>query len=311
MIVTLTANPSTDRTVELGAPLKVGGVQRSSRTDSQPAGKGVNVARVVAAAGQLSVAVLPARHEDPFVAALREEGVVHRAIPFDGTVRVNLTIADPDGLTTKINEPGDTLSVEVREAIKQALLREAAGARWAVLAGSLPPGVPDDWYCDLIAALRTTAARVAVDTSNAPLIAAASGAALPHLLKPNGEELGQLAGVEGDLEEDLDAAVVAAKALVGKGVETVLATLGAKGGLLANADGVWHATTPKVVPKSTVGAGDSTLSGYLVADLTGAGPEDRLRTAVAYGTAAVQLPGSTLPTPADVREDQVTVQRLA
>lgn len=312
MIVTLTANPSTDKTIELPGPLRPGAVQRAASTSSQPAGKGVNVARVVAAGGQLSVAVLPARHEDPMVLALREEGVIHRAVPFDGTVRVNLTIADPEGTTTKINEPGDTLIPSVLEALTAAMLRESAGARWAVIAGSLPPGVPATFYPELVAALRNTPVKIAVDTSGDPLLAIAAAQVKPHLIKPNGEELGELAGVAGDLEEDMEAAIEAAKRLVGSGIETVLATLGPKGGLLANAEGVWHAAyNEKVSPKSTVGAGDSTLSGFLLGELEGLDIEGQLKRAVAYGTAAVQLPGSTLPTPVDAQESKVDVRRIA
>lgn len=311
MIVTLTANPSTDRTVELGAALRPGAVQRSTGTSSQPAGKGVNVARVVAAAGQASVAVLPARQDDPMALALRDEGVNHRAVPFDGTVRVNLTIADPDGTTTKINEPGDTLLPSVLEALTAAMSRECAGARWAVIAGSLPPGVPPTFYADLVAELRRGPVKVAVDTSGEPLLATVAAAVKPHLIKPNGEELAELAGVTGDLEEDLDAAVAAARRLVESGIETVLATLGARGGLLATADGVWHAVyEEKVSPRSTVGAGDSTLSGFLLGEVENLDLEGQLRRAVAYGTAAVQLPGSTLPTPVDAQEQKVVVRRL-
>ena len=154
--------------------------------------------------------------------------------------------------------------------------------------------------------------KVAVDTSGDPLLATAAAVVKPHLLKPNGEELGELAGVDGDLEEDLERAIEASRRLVDSGVETVLATLGGKGGLLANADGVWHgAHNERVSPRSTVGAGDSTLSGFLLGELVGLDIEGQLRRAIAYGTAAVQLPGSTLPTPADVHENKVDVRRIA
>ena len=314
MIVTLTANPSLDRTVTLPGPLSRGQVQRALTTTSDPGGKGVNVARVVTAAGRLAVAVLPGQHDDPLLLALRDAEVTHRPVPVPGRVRVNLTLTEPDGTTTKVNEPGLELDPDVREALTAVLVREAAGARWAVLSGSLPPGVPVDWYAELVARLRTTGARVALDTSGDPLLATlAEGVpALPDLVKPNGEELAELTGCVGrDLEHDPAAAVAAAQGLVERGVGAVLATLGAAGALLVTPEGSWSATPPRIRARSSVGAGDSALAGYLLADLDGAGPEERLRSAVAHGAAAASLPGSSLPTPADVDRSGVSLARLA
>lgn len=311
MIVTLTANPSTDTTIQLPGLLERGAVQRCESTTSQAAGKGVNVARVITDGGQLAVAVLPASPDDPFVYTLRESGLTYRAVPFDGLVRENITLAEPDGTTTKINAPGDTLAPQTLSSLASVLARESGGARWAVIAGSLPPGVDPAWYSELVRVLReTTQVRVAVDTSGPPLLATAAAGVLPNLIKPNGEELAELAGVDGDLENDVEAAIAAARTLVERGIDTVLATLGAKGALLVSTEGAWRATSPKVTPKSTVGAGDSTLSGFLLGDLDGLDAPARLRRAVAYGAAAVQLPGSTLPTPADINEAEVEVTRL-
>jgi len=313
VIVTLTANPSLDRTVTLPGPLSRGQVQRALTTTSDPGGKGVNVARVVTAAGALAVAVLPGRDDDPLLLALRDVGIPHRPVPVPGHVRVNLTLTEPDGTTTKVNEPGPELGAEVRDALADVLVREAAGARWVALSGSLPPGVPVDWYAELTDRLRGTGAKVALDTSGDALLAAlAEGTvSLPDLVKPNGEELAELTGQPGvDLERDPAAAVAAATGLLDRGIGAVLATLGAAGALLVTRDGSWSATPPKIRARSSVGAGDSALAGYLLADLAGGGPEDRLRSAVAHGAAAASLPGSTLPAPADVDLDGVSLVRL-
>jgi 1-phosphofructokinase len=313
MIVTLTANPSLDRTVALPGPLQRGQVQRALTTTSDPGGKGVNVARVVTAAGQVALALLPGQQDDPLVLALRDAGVTHRTVPISGRVRVNLTLTEPDGTTTKVNEPGEPLDADVLAALTAALVREAAASRWAVLSGSLPPGVPLGWYAELVARLRGTGAAVALDTSGAPLLAAlAEGVTLlPDLLKPNGEELAELTGQVGrDLEGDLPAAVEAASSLLERGAGAVLATLGAAGALLVTPQGSWSARPPRIRARSSVGAGDSALAGYLLADLAGAPPALRLRSAVAYGAAAAALPGSTLPTPLDVDLHGVVVTRL-
>lgn len=311
MIVTLTANPSIDRTVELSSPLAHGEVQRAAGVVDQAGGKGVNVTRAVETAGKLCVALFPAQHGDPFVGLLRQARLTYRPVPFDGRVRTNIAVVDPDGTTTKINEPGDSLDEQARAALTEALRRECQAARWAVLAGSLPAGVDPGWYGELTAAIADTGAKVAIDTSGAPLTASAAATVKPHLLKPNGPELAELVGTEDDLEADLDKAVAAALDLVATGVESLLVTLGGAGALLVSDEGVWFAkNSAPVQVRSTVGAGDSTLSGYLLADLDGLDPADRLRRAVAYGTAAVQLPGTTIPTPADTNEEAVTVAHL-
>ena len=118
-------------------------------------------------------------------------------------------------------------------------------------------------------------------------------------MKPNGEELASLTGGDADaIEADPVAAARAAEVLVARGVEAVLATLGGAGAVLVTADGAWHATPPPTTVVSTVGAGDSSLFGYLLGDLRGHEPAERLRLAVSYGSAAAGLPGTTIPTPA-------------
>jgi 1-phosphofructokinase len=310
MIVTLTANPGLDRTVTLAGRLERGQVLRAVASTAEPGGKGVNVARAVAAAGRMAVAVLPGQHDDPAVLALRELGVTHRAVPFAGRLRINTTVTEPDGTTTKLNEPGPVLGPDVLDALGEALVREAAGASWAVLSGSLPPGVPAGWYADLVVALRRHPCRVAVDTSGAPLTAllAAGPAAAPDLLKPNAEELAEATGADAAvLEASPEATAEAARVLLDAGTGAVLATLGADGAVLVTAEGAWHATPPAITVASTVGAGDSSLAGYVLADLAGDAPADRLRRAVAYGAGAASLPGSALPTPAQTRPQDVEV----
>jgi 1-phosphofructokinase len=313
VIVTLTANPSHDRTVALARHLERGAVIRADSVISQAGGKGVNISRASVTAGIPSVAVLPAPPDDPFVHELLAAGIDCRPVPTEGALRVNNTISEPDGTTTKLNSPGPTVTPPVLAALADSLHRRAAGAAWLVLAGSLPPGAPAAWYADLVAGLQDTGTRIAVDTSDAPLLALVEGLdrAAPHLMKPNGEELASFTGADAaTLESDPTAAARAAATLVARGVETVLATLGPHGAVLVNADGAWHATPPPTTVVSTVGAGDSSLFGYLLGDLRAQGPDHRLALAVAYGSAAAGLPGTTIPQPHQVRPELVSVRRL-
>jgi len=319
MIVTVTPNPSIDRTVTLGGPLTRGAVHRVTSVTSEPGGKGVNVARALSLAGLDALALLPAAESDPIVAALHAVGVDFRCVPVTGAVRTNLAITETDGTTTKLNEPGAHLDAVALSALTQAVRDAAQRASWVVLSGSLPPGVPDDWYAQVVATLATFPCRVAVDTSERPLaaLAAAFGTAAPDLIKPNAEELASLVGASAeDLENaaaagDPEPVVTAAKRLLDDGVGAVLVTLGAAGAVLVDSVGSWMATPPPITPRSTVGAGDSSLAGYLRADVAGAEPPQRLQMAVAYGSSAAALPGSALPTPAQLELNAVRVHALA
>lgn len=313
MIVTLTPNPSHDLTVTLSHSLERGTVQRSESVSSQAGGKGVNISRASVAAGIPSIAVLPAPNDDPFVLELLAAGIDCRPVATTGALRVNITVTEPDGTTTKLNSPGPTVTPSVLVGLTEALRRRAVSADWIVLAGSLPPGAPVEWYADLVATLHGSSGRLAVDTSDAPLRALVErlpGSA-PHLMKPNGEELASFTGDDPErLESDPHAAAKAARTLVEQGVETVLATLGAQGAVLVTADGAWHATPPPTTVVSTVGAGDSSLFGYLLGDIRQRTPAQRLALAVAYGSAAAGLPGTTIPHPSQVRPELVSVRDL-
>jgi len=318
VIVTVTPNPSIDRTVTLGSALTRGVVHRVTSATTEPGGKGVNVARALTLAGVDAVAILPAADTDPIVAALHSAGVTFRCVPVPGVVRTNLAITESDGTTTKLNEPGAALDGSARNALTHAVLGAAADASWVVLSGSLPPGVPDDWYAEIVAILAPAACRVAVDTSERPLdaLAASFGRAAPDLIKPNAEELAGLVGASPDDLESAAAAgdpepvVRAALQLIDRGARAVLVTLGAAGAVLVDQAGSWLATPPPITPRSTVGAGDSSLAGYLRAEVGGAQPPQRLQMAVAYGSAAAALPGSALPSPPQIDLNAVRVYAI-
>lgn len=313
MIVTLTANPSLDRTIELDTRLERGEVQRAIATSDQPGGKGVNVSRALIASGLDTIAILPGAASDPMLVALRAEHTPAASLPIAGRVRSNVTITEPDGTTTKINEPGPLLSADDGDALIELVAAHARGADWLVLAGSLPPGLSTDFYARVVSAVRTDGEgpRIAVDSSGEPMQALIASGVGVDLIKPNSEELAELTDLPDTFEDDPDAAAAAARTLVALGCRAVLATLGARGALLVTADATWRATMPPVVARSTVGAGDASLAGYLLADQHGATPDRRLAQAVAHGAAAASLPGSTMPSPADTHPERATVGLLA
>jgi 1-phosphofructokinase len=315
MIVTLTVNPSLDRTIALDQPLRPGGVQGAVSAREDAGGKGINVARAVSSAGVDVVAVLPLAADDPFDAVLRRSSIVAHTVAVDGHVRANVTITDPSGETTKLNLPGVALSEADAAAVVAAVVQASEGARWLVLAGSLPPGVRDDFYVDVIEAVRhaygASAPQIAVDTSG-PALATVVERGRPDLIKPNDDELAELVGrpalPQGDLART---ASELARALVPSRVAAALVTLGSAGAVLVTAEGAWSAAPPAIRVASTVGAGDSSLAGYVLADFAGAAPEERLRHAVRYGAAAASLPGTQAPTPADLPVGDVIVTHLS
>ncbi|KQR32843.1 1-phosphofructokinase family hexose kinase [Curtobacterium sp. Leaf154] len=303
-IVTVTPNPSLDRTIELAGELQRGAVQRATRSTAEPGGKGVNVSRVVVASGGDTVAVLPGDELDPVLLGLATRGIPTAALPIGAPLRSNVTVTEPTGTTTKLNEPGPSLAGRLDDlaalvADTAAATATGPAARWVVVAGSLPPGLPDDALAVLVRAVRArhgADVRIAVDSSGVPFTALLQSGEHLDLVKPNAEELAEVVG--GDPEEyerDLDAAVAGAQRLRRKNVGTVLLTLGSAGAVLVSDEGAFAAAAPKIIARSTVGAGDSSLAGYLLAEVAGASPEQRLAQAVATGAAAAALPGSDVP----------------
>ena len=285
MIVTLTPNPSVDRTVFVDDVVR-GSVNRSQRSRSEPSGKGVNVAlalhahevpvrAVVTAGGSVGV---------QFRQMLDAAGLDTVFVPISGEIRSNISLTQPNGCVTKINEAGPRLSSDEIDRLLAAVTGQLRGAGWLVCGGSLPSGVSADWYGQLVELGHRNAVPVAVDTSGEAL--SESLAAEPDLVKPNVHELAELTGrVPQTLGEVIDAAQEVRR----RGARTVLASLGGDGAILVDAAGaVWgHAPVEKVV--STVGAGDAMLAGYLSC---AHGRSEALATALQWGAAAVQNEGT-------------------
>ncbi len=187
-VVTVTPNPSLDHTVEVDV-LERGEVQRTSHALVEAGGKGVNVARALAKHGHPTTAILPAGDDaQRMIGLLTPQQVTTVAVPIDGAIRTNIAVVERDGTTTKLNEPGATLSDSDVDALLAAVdeaLR--SGPAWLVAAGSLPAGAPDDFYARVTKAAVAVGVPVAIDTSGPALAAAIDAGAT--VVKPNLEEL--------------------------------------------------------------------------------------------------------------------------
>jgi 1-phosphofructokinase len=259
VIITVTPNPSIDWTFDVES-LTRGQLHRARAAHAEASGKGVNVARALAANGLAATAVLPlgGLGGAELAALLTADGVGFAAVPVSGAVRVNVSLAEPGGVATKVNAPGPELPpAEAAELIARAL-RDAAPGDWVVGSGSLPPGADPGFYAALGAGAHERGARFALDSSGAAL--AAGLAARPDVIKPNTDELAEVTGA---VLETLGDAADAAGQLVAGGVACVLVSAGPDGALLVTAAGSWHAAAAVPALASTVGAGDALLAGFV------------------------------------------------
>lgn len=297
MIVTVTLNPSLDRTIEVSS-FHRGSVLRTSEPTLEPGGKGVNVTRALAANGVDSIAVLPigGGEGDDLRRLLAEAGVSARFVPVLGRTRSNITVAESDGTITKLNEPGSALDDADLRTLVTVLRDVVSAGDWLVVSGSVPPRFEASQVSILADGLAGTGVHLAVDTSGDALVA--SLVARPRLIKPNRAELAELVGRP---VESIAEVISAAEEVRGRGVEFVLTSLGADGAVLVGPSGVLVGESHCEFPRSTVGAGDSFLAGFLHKFTS---DESDLETAfveaLAWGAAATALPGTAVPAPADI-----------
>ncbi len=310
MILTVTPNPSLDRTYTTGS-MEADRVNRALADTVEASGKGVNVSRALHAAGVATVAVLTSggNEGEQLRALLDAEALPHVLVPTAAPTRTNVTVVEP-GRTTKINSPGQPLTRRDYDALVSAVSARAREARQVVISGSVPPGAGDDLVPRLVATARQAGARIAVDTSGAALLAAAGVG--PDLLAPNADELAELAGrsLAGDGTDLVHAALGAALAVSNATGSALLVSLGADGALWVAPGGAraLHAAAAPVIPVNTAGAGDALLAGWLAADEDT--PGERLARAVAWGTAACLLPGTSGDVSAGADVGAVTITTL-
>ncbi|MBX9299129.1 1-phosphofructokinase [Chromobacterium vaccinii] len=301
-IHTVTPNPALDQTVTLDA-LRTGSVNLARAAHVNAGGKGVNVASCLADWG-LPVHVhglLGRGNSGPFEQLFADKRINDRMLRVAGACRVNIKLADLEtGDTTDINLPGPETGEAELAALASGLAHVGAGDL-AVLAGSLPPGLPRDALARLCAQLKRQGAWVLADSSGSPLAAVLANPpeALPDCVKPNREELAQWAGHP---LPALDDVVRCARGLQRMGVGRVVVSLGEQGALLVDADTSLLASLPPQRPLSTVGAGDALVAGLAAAKSQGLDAADSLRLAVAFSAAKLQRVGPHLPPEQQIRE---------
>ncbi|MEH0577727.1 1-phosphofructokinase family hexose kinase [Streptomyces sp. B21-108] len=283
MILTVTLNTALYVTYRVPA-LRPHASHRVTDVRERPGGKGLNVARVLAALGhEVTVTGFVGGATGRVVQErlTGTAGVSDALLPVTGATRRTIAVVDArTGDTTQLNEPGPVITPAEWSAFQEAYEGLLAGADAVALCGSLPPGVPVGAYAVLVRTARAAGVPVLLDTSGEALRRGV--AARPDIIKPNADELAELTGSHEPLRATQDARR--------RGARSVVASLGADGLTAATPEGRWRATPPARVSGNPTGAGDSASAGLLSGLVERLPWPDRLARAVALSAATVLSP---------------------
>ena len=303
-VVTVALNPALDHTIEV-ADLQPGAVNRARRMQVDVGGKAINVASCLADFG-ISVAVTGPLGRDNaalFEDLFQRKQIANHCLYRDGLTRINTKVVDVErGETTDLNMPGPDFDLsaarELLDQVQRQLDRLLGSARWVVLSGSLPPGLPVTVYATLIAQAQAAGAAVLLDTSGSPFEAALTAG--PRLIKPNRHELAELTGQPLDT---LEAVVTAGRALLNRPQPPamVVVSLGGDGALFLTREQALQAHPAPVAVTSTVGAGDAMVAGLVAAQLENRSLAETAQLATAFAAAKLTRLGPHLPPPEQVR----------
>lgn len=296
IITTVTLNPALDEAVTLER-FRPGATNRSELDALDPGGKGINASRVIARMGRETIALgfVGGVTGEMLRQKLDAEGLLHAFDEVDELTRLNVMIYErAGGRRTRLYLPGPHVSVDRIAALKTRLTQAPAGG-CVVFGGSVPPGLPQEIYCELVRWLANRGVHSIVDTSGMALVRVLE--AEPALIKPNVEEAAEAIGHA--LEND-EAIVEAAYELQRRGARRVVISQGSDGAIGVGPDGCWKARPPKIDACSTVGSGDSMVAGLAIALSEGGDLKEGLVLGTATGCATAMVPGTKLCRRADV-----------
>lgn len=298
-IYTITLNPAYDLHATAGS-LALQCENHLTLQKRDVGGKGINISRALKRNGtpNTAITVLGADNSSELKSCLTNEGIEHMYIELSGRIRENLTIHVPNSDETRISFDGPRLDASILGSIYDIIETSGIDSNTIItLTGSVPDGIPMPKLLSLLSRFRTGGAKIVIDSRSFALDDLIY--ARPWLIKPNRDELSAYAGAE--LKSFNDCLDIA-KRLRNSGIENVMASLGGLGAMLVTKETVITAIPPSVRVCSTIGAGDSSIAGFIAAYASGKNSEEQLRTAVAYGTAACLLEGTAPPEPYDIAE---------
>ncbi len=302
-IVTLTLNPAFDVhcSCENFRPYHESIAKIASK---DAGGKGVNISRALSVNGveNLAVVIVGKENGEEFCKTLEKDGLTVGAVWTKGRIRENITLHESQNPETRISFDGficeETILTQVNEKI-------GAVDEHTIVAftGSIPKGVTSANVLSLLQTLKIRGAKIVIDSRSVSLDELVSFK--PWLIKPNKDEAESYTGKS---IQTIDDVVQMAQELHEKGVENAMISLGGDGAVLASDKGVFYAKTPKITVKSTIGAGDSTIAGFIDGAVKGLCIENVLKRAAAYGTAACQQEGTLPPLPCEIQEIEKDVK---
>jgi len=290
-IATVTLNPAIDQTVSVDN-FQVGIVNRSLSTRLDAGGKGVNVASFLADYG-LDVAAtgfLGEENVELFERHFARKKIEDCFIRVPGETRVNIKIMDEHNQeTTDLNTPGKAPSRDDINRLCEQVEALAQSCEWIVLSGKLPPGLPSNFYADLIQIIKRKNRLVVLDTSDNALLEGLKAG--PCMIKPNIDELSQLIGRE---LSELTEVHSSARSLLNEDVQVVVISMGGDGALFIKENEALLAVPPSVTLKSTVGAGDAMVAGLVAGSVKNLSLADCARLATAFSLSAITRVGRDL-----------------
>ncbi len=292
LILTLTINPAIDRTITVDKLVFEDRGYILSRTEAA-GGRGVNASQVIHGFGGKTLALLTSGGA---IGQRMEQSLAGMGFPFE-TVRVraegraNLTISDKQGLTVKLNETGAELAQSEIQAVRALVEARLSKARWLMICGSVQPGVPPDFYREIIDLAKSRGVKTLLDADGDVL--AHGLEANPTVISPNQPEAERLLGRAIITRSQSLEAVERIHAM---GPESVILSLGSRGALGLSSEGVFEALPPRVDSLCPIGAGDALAAAFVWALDKKKPFADALRWAVAAGTASAMLPGMSFPT---------------
>ncbi len=310
ILSTITLNPAIDKTYYVRG-LGINAVNRAERVKVNMGGKGVNVAAIAAQCGIPCAAsgFLSGYNGQMIGKFLKDAGVNTDFVYTEGDTRVNIKILDTEAQTyTDINENGPEVSENDVKALLEKVADMAIKSDVVYMGGSVHPSLGEDIYKRLITIVKEKGAKTVLDADGAVLRCGIE--ASPDIIKPNQAELEQLCGSELKTVADVSRAT---RKLVEGGLEIVLVTLGGNGAVAAQGDKLYRVYPLNAAVRSTVGAGDSFLCGYLYGQTVHGDFCEALRYAMAFATAKIQTEGTDIPSFENLCRDyeKVTVEPIA
>jgi 6-phosphofructokinase 2 len=308
-VLCLTMNPSVDVSTHTDRVVPADKL-RCGPAGRDAGGGGLNVASVVHRLGGCSSALFPAGGSTGqwLTQHLAQSGLSAHALPIAQDTRENFTVQALDsGAEYRFVLPGPTLSEPEWRACLHTVSAWPAPLGFVIASGSLPPGVPTDFYARLARTAGTRSVKMVLDSSG-PALAQALQAGV-FLVKPNLRELRELTGLPLATAREWRAA---AQTLIDRGqAEVVALTMGDRGALVLSRDGAWQADALALDVVSSVGAGDSFVGAMVWSLQQGHALPQAFSWAMAAGSAALLTPGTGLCRPADVQRLQPLVRVVA